>query len=69
MSSDPVDQQKKGHGCFFYGCLTMVILAVLLRRLVPSLAPGPHGSCVPGLSLRPRDGLFMRLTRRRTLRG
>ena len=40
------------------------LIAVLLGRFVPSLADGPHGACVPGLSLRPRDGLSMQLTRR-----
>src|SRR5205823_10604653 len=25
----PAEPEKKGHGCFFYGCITLIVLAVL----------------------------------------
>ena len=34
MSADQVPQVKKGHGCFFYGCLTSVVIAILLAIVI-----------------------------------
>jgi hypothetical protein len=30
----PVEAQRKKHGCFFYGCITVIVLAVLLALVI-----------------------------------